>query len=91
MHGREVVLGLRPEDVDDTRSAVDGEIIRGHVNFVMPVGSDQYLSMHVDGKEVFFRVGKEISHKNGEHVSLAINVNRLHIFDRISERSLLCT
>lgn len=89
MHGREVVLGLRPEDVDDTRSAVDGEIIRGYVNFVMPVGSDQYLSMHVDGKEVFFRVGKEISHKNGENVSLAINVNRLHIFDRISEESLL--
>lgn len=89
MGGREVVLGLRPEDVDDTRSAVEGETIQGRVNFVMPVGSDQYLSMHVGGKEVFFRVGKEISHKNGENVSLAINVNRLHFFDRISEESLL--
>lgn len=89
MDGREVVLGLRPEDVDDTRSTVEGETIRGRVNFVMPVGSDQYLSMHVDGKEAFFRVGKEISHKNGENVSLAINVNRLHIFDQTSEESLL--
>lgn len=89
MDGRNVVLGLRPEDVDDTRAAVDGETIRGHVNFVMPVGSDQYLSMHVDGKEVFFRVGKENSHRSGEDVSLAINVNRLHVFDQTCEDSLL--
>lgn len=89
MNGRKVVLGLRPEDVDDTRTGVEGETIHGHVNFVMPVGSDQYLSMRVDGKEVFFRVGKEIHHKNGENVSLAINVNRLHIFDKETEASLL--
>ena len=89
MGGREVILGLRPEDVNDTRSAMDGECIRGRVHFVMPVGSDQYLSMHVDNKEVFFRVGKEIHHKNGEHVALAINVNRLHLFDRQTEKSLL--
>lgn len=89
MNGRKVVLGLRPEDVDDTRIGIEGETIQGHVNFVMPVGSDQYLSMRVDGKEVFFRVGKEIHHKNGENVALAINVNRLHIFDKETEASLL--
>ena len=89
MEGREVMLGLRPEDVDDTRTAVDGECIRGRVHFVMPVGSDQYLSMHVDDKEVFFRVGKEIHHKNGENVALAVNVNRLHLFDKETERSIL--
>ena len=55
----------------------------------MPVGSDQYLSMHVDDKEVFFRVGKEIHHKNGENVALAVNVNRLHLFDKETERSIL--
>jgi multiple sugar transport system ATP-binding protein len=89
MDGRKVVLGLRPEDVDDHRALVEGETIQGQVNFVMPVGSDQYLSMRVNDKEVFFRVGKEISHKNGENVSLAINVNRLHIFDQTSKESLL--
>lgn len=89
MNGRKVVLGLRPEDVDETRQAVEGEVIHGRVNFVLPVGSDQYLSMHVGGKEAFFRVGKEISHKNGENVSLAININRLHIFDHASKESLL--
>ena len=85
----EVVMGLRPEDVDETRTATKGEVIHGHVNFVMPVGSDQFLSMRVEGKELFFRVGKEIHHKNGENVSLAVNVNRLHLFDKETRKSLL--
>ncbi|HEY9162973.1 MAG TPA: TOBE domain-containing protein [Magnetovibrio sp.] len=89
MNGSEVVLGLRPEDVDDTRIAIEGETIHGHVNFVMPVGSDQFLSMRVEGKEVFFRVGKEIHHRNGENVALAVNVNRLHLFDKETQKSLL--
>lgn len=85
----EVVMGLRPEDVDENRTATEGEVIHGHVNFVMPVGSDQFLSMRVEGKELFFRVGKEIHHKNGETVSLAVNVNRLHLFDKETQKSLL--
>jgi len=89
MSGRKVVLGLRPEDVDDTRAAGEGEAIRGHVNFVLPVGSDQFLSMRVEGQEVFFRVGKEIHHENGERVTLAVNVNRLHLFDGETRRSVL--
>jgi len=89
MNGRKVILGLRPEDVDDTRTAIEGECIHGRVHFVMPVGSDQYLSMHVDDKEVFFRVGKEIHHRNGENVALAINVNRLHLFDKETEQTIL--
>lgn len=89
MAGKNVVLGLRPEDVDDSRTGIDGETIHGRVNFVMPVGSDQFLSMRVDGKEVFFRVGKEIQHKNGEDVSLSVNINRLHLFDKGTGASLL--
>jgi multiple sugar transport system ATP-binding protein len=75
--------------VDENRTATEGEVIHGHVNFVMPVGSDQFLSMRVEDKELFFRVGKEIHHKNGETVSLAVNVNRLHLFDKETQKSLL--
>jgi multiple sugar transport system ATP-binding protein len=89
MSGRKVALGLRPEDVDDTRTPVEGEAIQGHVNFVLPVGSDQFLSMRVEDQEVFFRVGKEIHHENGEQVTLAVNANRLHLFDSETRRSLL--
>jgi multiple sugar transport system ATP-binding protein len=89
--GREVVLGLRPEDVDDRSAPVEGGAIDGHVNFVMPIGSDQFLNMKLEGEELFFRVGKETRHRNGEEVTLAANLDRLHLFDPETENSLLWT
>jgi multiple sugar transport system ATP-binding protein len=86
--GREVVLGIRPEDIDEKMAAVDGETLHGHVNFVLPVGSDQYLNMRVEGIELFFRVGKEAHHDNDEDVALVVNVNRLHLFDKETRQSL---
>ena len=88
-NGREVVLGIRPEDVIENTLPVEGECLHGHVNFVLPVGSDQYLNMRAEGVELFFRVGKEVHHANDEDVALAINVNRLHVFDKETQASLL--
>lgn len=87
--GRKVVLGIRPEDVDDRNESVEGGAIDGYVNFVLPIGSDQFLNMKLEGEELFFRVGKETRHRNGEEVTLAANLDRLHLFDPETEKSLL--
>jgi len=86
---RKAILGIRPEDVDDRNEPVEGGAIHGHVNFVMPIGSDQFLNMKLEGEELFFRVGKETRHRNGEEVTLAANLDRLHLFDPETEKSLL--
>ncbi len=87
--GRKAILGIRPEDVDDRATPAEGGAIDGHVNFVMPIGSDQFLNMKLEGKELFFRVGKETRHGNGEEVTLAANLDRLHLFDPETQKSLL--
>jgi multiple sugar transport system ATP-binding protein len=87
--GREIVLGIRPEDVDDRATPVGDGLIDGHVTVVMPIGSDQYLSMKLEGLELFFRVGKESRHRSGEEVTLAANLDRLHVFDPHTAESLL--
>lgn len=87
--GRKVTLGIRPEDVDDRAAPAEGAAIAGQVNFVMPIGSDQYLNMKLEGEELFFRVGKENRHRNGEEVFLAANLHRLHLFDPATGQSLL--
>ena len=87
--GQEVVLGIRSEDIDENVAPAPGESLQGHVNFVLPIASDQYLNMRAEGIEFFFRVGKEARHENDEDVSLAINVNRLHLFDKKTGQSLL--
>ena len=45
--------------------------------------------MKLAGEELFFRVGKETRHQNGEEVTLAANLDRLHLFDPESRETLL--
>ncbi len=87
--GRTVRLGIRAEDVDEKRRAGEGEVLRGTVNSVLPVGSDQFLGMQFGKDELFFRVGKDLAHKTGSAVELAVDVNRLHVFDPDSTKSLI--
>ncbi len=87
--GKSVTLGIRPEDVNEQGAAVPGLSVSGTVNTVLPMGSEQYVSMTIEGTEAFFRLGKEHKHKGGDNISLDINRNRLHVFDQETERSLL--
>ncbi|MGB8622813.1 MAG: sn-glycerol-3-phosphate ABC transporter ATP-binding protein UgpC [Paracoccaceae bacterium] len=87
--GRRVRLGIRAEDVDEKQQGVEGQVIRGRVHSVLPVGSDQFLGLEFGGDELYFRVGKDLRHKTGESVALAVDVNRLHIFDEATGVSLV--
>lgn len=86
---RVVKLGLRAEDVDERKEAADGQRLSGIVNSVMPVGSDQFLGMQVEGEELFFRVDKDLHHSNGDNINLTVDTARLHIFDADTGVSLV--
>jgi multiple sugar transport system ATP-binding protein len=87
--GREVVLGIRAEDVESHSGAVNGDCLQGRILSVLPVGSDQFLELDVEGAKLFFRVGKEGQHQDGENAVLRVNLNRLHLFDKQSSQSLV--
>jgi multiple sugar transport system ATP-binding protein len=87
--GSQVCIGMRAEDVDERGEPASGRTIRGRVTSVLPIGSDQFLGLELEGQELFFRVGKDLRHATGEVAALAVDVNRLHIFDPDSGKSLL--
>ena len=87
--GREVTIGIRAEDVSEHGAPPAGQALAGQVTSVLPVGSDNFLEIEVDRKQLFFRVGKEVHHKVGDSVVLAVNVSRLHIFDKQGGQSLI--
>ncbi|HJV82243.1 ABC transporter ATP-binding protein [Noviherbaspirillum sp.] len=87
--GRAVVLGIRAEDVDAHAEQRARECVQGKIISVLPVGSDQFLELEAEGVKLFFRVGKEVQHKDGENLSLALNLNRLHLFDKQSGHTLV--
>jgi len=55
----------------------------------MPIGSDQLVAFRADGQDIFFRVGKESRCRAGDDIALAVNTDRLHLFDGETSRSLL--
>lgn len=88
-NGREVVLGLRAEDVVESDAPVPSASLTGRVASVLPVGSDQFLDMDMDGARLFLRLGKECRYREGDTATLAINLNRIHLFDKTSTQSIL--
>lgn len=87
--GRAVVLGIRAEDVASHSGELTGDGLQGRVLSVLPVGSDQFLEVEVEGTKLFFRVGKEGQHRDGENATLKVNLNRLHLFDKEDSQSLV--
>jgi multiple sugar transport system ATP-binding protein len=84
-----VVLGLRAEDVEVGAASSSGASLQGRILSVLPVGSDQFLELEVEGAKQFFRVGKEGQYKLGDNASLQVNLNRLHLFDKQDSQSLI--
>ena len=82
-------MGLRAEDVVESISPKPGAMLSGRVASVLPVGSDQFLDMDMDGARLFLRLGKECRYREGETATLAINLNRIHLFDKASTESIL--
>jgi len=78
---RQVTLGIRPEDV--TTRDIDSGLpsMAGTVDSVLPVGSDRFLGLKVEGKDVFVRVDKQARYREGERVTLGLQPDRLHLFD----------
>ena len=85
--GQTLTLGIRPEDVE-ARAAAHDCVLSGPVKSVLPVGSDQYLGIAFDDRELFFRVGKGFHHAPGETVTLALDARRLHWFDPATAEAL---
>jgi multiple sugar transport system ATP-binding protein len=79
--GREVVLGIRPEDVAPLNERPEAPSITGTVESVLPVGSDRFLGLKVEDRSVFVRVGKQAQHREGERVTLGLAPKQLHLFD----------
>jgi len=82
----EVVLGLRPEDVCAANDAAPSLV--GKVDSVLPVGSDRFLGLKVEGRDMFVRVDKETRYQEGAAIRLGLVAERLHLFHKATGLSL---
>lgn len=89
--GKEVIVGIRPEDLHDEEmflsSATTG-ILDADVEVTEMMGAETYLYLTCAGVNMTARVDPRSSAKNGDTIKLGINVNKMHLFDKETEKTL---
>lgn len=89
-HGpREVMCGIRPEDIRLGSAESDSSKPRALVDLVEGLGSDAYVSLSVGDTMLLARTPADAWPTENENVTLDLNLNKLHLFDFESELSIL--
>lgn len=88
--GKEVVMGIRPEDVSDeaTTRAVNMAKVKGTVNVYELLGAEVYLYFDLCGTQMTARVSSATTAKEGDQVEFVLNTDKIHVFDKETERTI---
>ncbi len=91
--GKEVVFGVRPEDIVDTKITHDFEVkednsFEADVDVVEPMGSEIYLYLAEEGHSLIARVEAESTAQVGDTISLGVDLRKIHIFDAETEECI---
>jgi multiple sugar transport system ATP-binding protein len=87
--GREILLGIRPENLLLRPAAPDCDPLRAKIEIVEAIGSDIYLHFTYAGTAMTARVEATADIKLGEVVALYPDPDRIHLFDPNSGGNLL--
>ncbi len=83
--GKEMTFGIRPEDLCDREFTADtapDSTFTAKVTVREPVGSDVYLYLEKDGKEILARVHAATRADVGSEVEIVVDVRKMHLFDK---------
>jgi ABC-type sugar transport system ATPase subunit len=84
--GREVILGIRPEDMTLAPDAGDA---KAEVYVVEPLGRDMLVDLRVRATPVRVLAPPTFHASIGDSVALALDRSKIHLFDPQTEQSLL--
>lgn len=84
----EVVLGIRPEHISVEFSETDGDNVT-LVEVTEMLGSETYLFFKLGGGTVIARVDPALHIKVGDKVKVQFIIEKLHLFDKETEKALL--
>ena len=89
--GKEVVMGIRPEDLhveDLSKLTPDPAVINTHVDLAEMMGAEIYLYVTSEGQKLIARVPSKADVRADEDVRLVIDTEKLHIFDKETEKTI---
>ena len=89
---KDIILGVRPENIHDEEmylSAARTGIIEASVDVTETLGADTYIYLTCQGIPLTARVSSRTNVSPNEVIRLALDPNKIHLFDPATEKSLL--
>jgi len=91
--GKDVIFGVRPEDISDNErvlAANPDETLPAFVELVELMGSETYLYILVTGKDtnITARVEARSLSRTGDNINIAINMEHIRLFDVETETAI---
>ena len=89
--GKEVVMGIRPEDLHVealNELSANKAVINAHVDLAEMMGAEIYLYVTSEGQKLIARVPSKADVRADEDVRLVIDTEKLHIFDKETEKTI---
>ena len=88
-NGKTVVMGIRPEDVHDEESFIEmspDSAFKTTIRIYELLGAEVYLYFDLEGFDCTARVNARTTARPGDEVVMAMDLTKLHIFDKDTEK-----
>ncbi|GKU26043.1 ABC transporter ATP-binding protein [Clostridium folliculivorans] len=90
--GKDVIMGIRPEHIDDDADFIarnPNAIIEAKVEVTELMGAESYIYVSKDGNNMTIRVNGSTKLETGDKGKFAIEVDKIHVFDKETELTVL--
>jgi ABC-type sugar transport systems, ATPase components len=90
--GKEVMLGIRPEAIHDEPmylSSLQDWVIDVNVDVTELMGNEIFLYLNAEEQNLTARVSSRSKAKSGDTIKVALDISRLHIFDKDTEKCIV--
>ena len=88
---KEVIFGIRPEDVKDEEIFINSSpdsVLDATVRVYEMLGAEVFLYFAIDQFEMTVRVNPRTTARPGDTIKIAIDVSKIHIFDKDTEKTI---
>ena len=89
--GKTVVLGIRPEDVHDSQAFISNSpdsVIESTIKVYELLGAEVFLYFDLEGTQMTARVNPRTTLRTGDHAVFALDMEKIHLFDKDTELTI---
>ena len=89
--GKTVVMGIRPENVHDSQMFIEtskDSVIEATINVYELLGAEVFLYFDLCGASMTARVDPRTTARTGDKVKFALDMEKVHIFDKETELTI---